>query len=260
VDRFTSVRDVGAPLWRLQGDQLNAQLVERWLPNGLARLLKTDLYDEAVSAGLYPTLSSRADRVTGIDVSPRVVTAARERYDRLEAFVADARALPFDADSFDAIVSNSTLDHFADESQFVLSLKELARVLRPGGHLVITMDNPLNPLLALRNRLPRRFSRWLRRGFPYDAGWTCGPSRLRELLEAQGFEVRDQTAILHAPRALVALVDSPSPAAEKRHLRQLQRAEALERLPTRYISGHFIAAHAIAPHGPSSPPGAEISD
>ncbi len=173
-----------------------------------------------------------------------MVREAGERHPGLDAVSADVRALPFASDSFDAIVSNSTVDHLRDEPDAVLALAELARVLRPGGHLVITLDNPVNPLIALRNRLPARAARWLRRDFSYEPGWTCGPRRLRALLESHGFDVRGETAILHGPRALVAVITPSSPAAEARMLHMALRAEALERLPSRYLSAHFIAAHA----------------
>ena len=234
-----------APLWRLHSDAVNKRLLERWLPGSVDSLLKTDLYDESVSGGLYPLLAGRAQRVVGIDVSAQVAALARERHRGIEATLADVRALPFEPGSFDGVVSNSTLDHLADESQVARALAEMARVLRVGGHLVITLDNPLNPLLAVRNRLPAATATRLRRGFPYEAGWTCGPRRLRALLGEAGLEVRAQTAILHAPRALVALRDRGSPGADRRALRLLRAAEALERLPTRYLSGHFIAAHAM---------------
>ena len=98
-------------LWRLQSDMVNRALLERWLPTGLESVLKTDLFDECVSDGLYPALALHAARVTGIDVSPEVVAAARRRHRDLAVTVTDVRALPFEDEHFDAVVSNSTLDH-----------------------------------------------------------------------------------------------------------------------------------------------------
>jgi SAM-dependent methyltransferase len=247
-----SLADTEAPLWRLQSDAVNERLLRRWLPTGLGSVLKTDLYDESVSPGLYPILRAHAERVAGIDVSPRVATTAARRHPQLDASVADVRALPFPADSFDAILSNSTLDHFGDRSQVVGALTELSRVLRPGGHLVITLDNPLNPLLAVRNHLPRGLARMARQGFPYEPGWTCGPRRLRGLLAGRGLVVRAETAILHAPRAALALLGRRSGPAQGL-LRLALMAEAIEGLPTRYLTGHFIAVYAVLPSklGPS---------
>lgn len=49
--------------------------------------------------------------------------------------VATADALPFDADAFDVVVSTEMLEH--DPAPW-LSLAEMGRVLRPGGHLLLT--------------------------------------------------------------------------------------------------------------------------
>jgi len=58
--------------------------------------------------------------------------------------------------TFDTVLSNSTLDHFDGAAQIRVSLAEPARVLRPGGRLLVTLDNPANPLLALSKALPSR--------------------------------------------------------------------------------------------------------
>lgn len=49
--------------------------------------------------------------------------------------VAEASALPFDAGTFDVVVSTEMLEH---DAAFWLSLPEMARVLKPGGHLLLT--------------------------------------------------------------------------------------------------------------------------
>jgi SAM-dependent methyltransferase len=229
------------PLWRRQSDAVNGMLVDRWLAGaGLERVLNTDLFDELAGEGLYPLLRSRAGRVMAIDLAGHAVAAARERYPDLDAVVADTLELPFADGSFDAVVSNSTLDHLGNRREVAAALAELRRVLRPGGRLVITLDNLLNPLIAVRNLLPGRLARSLRR-VPYDAGWTCGPRSLRRLLRESGFEVRELTAVLHVPRVLVAHAD------DSRWLRVLRAGERLERWPTRFVTGHFVAALAVRP-------------
>lgn len=52
----------------------------------------------------------------------------------------------FAAETFDLVVSTSTLDHFTCREDLVTSLEEISRVLRPGGLLILTLDNPLNLL------------------------------------------------------------------------------------------------------------------
>src|SRR5690606_33818746 len=106
-----SLSDASQDLWRAHADAINASLLERWLPSARCdRLLKTDLYDEAMGDGLYALMTRRARCVIGIDVAASVVSVAQSRHEGLVAVCADVRHLPFDAGSFDAIISNSTLD------------------------------------------------------------------------------------------------------------------------------------------------------
>jgi len=230
-------------LWRRHSDAVNARLIRRWLPAPVGRVLKTDLFDELVSPGLYPVLSARASQVAGVDISPRVVSAARARHPELEATAASVIELPFASGSFDAVVSNSTLDHLAGRGEVAAAIAELSRVLRPGGRLIVTLDNPINPLIALRNGLPPGIGRALRR-VPYGAGWTCGPRRLRRMLAENGFAAPRATAIMHAPRLVVAELDHRAqwPGDGDRLIAGLLAAERMERWPTRYLTGHFVAA------------------
>jgi len=236
------------PLWRLQSDMVNRALLERWLPTGLESVLKTDLFDECVSDGLYPVLALHAGRVAGIDISPAVVAAADWRHRDLETTVSDVRALPFERESFDAVVSNSTLDHLEGIDEVATALGEIQRVIRPGGRLVLTVDNPYHPLVAARNALPAALARAIR-PTPYPSAWTCGPNTLGGLLRRTGFQVLETTAILHFPRVIAAVAGAFNGSlAQRRRVRgTLRGAECLERWPTRFVTGHFIATLAVRP-------------
>jgi SAM-dependent methyltransferase len=233
------------PLWRLQSDTVNSALVRRWLPSPIGRVLKTDLFDEYVSDGLYAALAERGAQLTGMDASPLVADNVRERFG-IEAVSADVRDLPFADGSFDAVLSNSTLDHFRRAAEVELALGELARVLRPGGRLVLTLDNPINPIIALRNRLPSRLVHAVRR-VAFEPGWTCGPRRARRMLEEAGLRVGEVTAVLHAPRTALAAIGAGGGRARSLALRIALAAEGLERLPTRFLTGHYVALEARRP-------------
>jgi hypothetical protein len=65
-------------LWRDHSDAVNLRLVDRWLGVGAGqRVLKTDLFDEAVGRGLCADLGARFPRLFGIDVSSEIVRRAR---------------------------------------------------------------------------------------------------------------------------------------------------------------------------------------
>lgn len=239
-------------LWRAHSDAINIALLRRWLPGGrLGRVLKTDLFDEAVGSGLAGELASRAEQVVGIDLAPPVVEAALAARPGLEGHVADVRRLPFEPATFDLVVSNSTLDHFHSLEEIAAALDELARVIRPGGRMVITLDNRGNPIVALRTSRP--FAPLFRRlGLvPYELGVTCGHRRLVRLLAAAGFEVRATEAIMHCPPQVAAAVSArlahggAAGPAKEAHLRRVLRYEALGRWPTRYLTAHFVAASAV---------------
>lgn len=246
---------IGGPtgrLWRAHSDAINGELVARWLPHGAAgRVLKTDLYDEAMGDGLSSLLAAQGFDVVAIDIAPSVLTTAASRHGALGVVAADVRRLPFADASFDAVVSNSTLDHFATRGEILESLRGLARVLKPGGRLVLTMDNLRHPAVALRNALPQRALR--RVGLvDYPVGRTLGPRGLARMVRDAKLEVLDTATLLHCPRVLAvrrarAIERSASAASRARFLQRLARWESLARLPTRYLTGHYVGILARKP-------------
>ncbi len=235
----------------MHSDALNSQLCRRWLPRGRTDLIvKTDLFDEAVSDGIYTTLLDHADRVAAVDVSPVVATAAVTRHSTMLAATADVRLLPLRDDCADAVVSLSTLDHFTGPDDVTVALLELTRILRPGGVLILTMDNPSNPVLAVRNSLP--FSLTHKVGLvPYPVGRTYDVRTMCRMTEEAGLDVTHVTAIMHAPRMLaiqaLRLVDGDRLDTHSRLAGTLMAFEKLESLPTRFVTGHFIAIRATKP-------------
>ena len=238
-------------LWRRHSDAVNAALLRRWLPAASNRILKTDAFDEAIGEGLYPVLASRSAATMALDISTSALHAARCRHGRLGGCAADARVLPFAKEAFDVIVSTSTLDHFARGRDIVSSLREMHRVLKPGGHLILTLDNPLNPLIALRNILPFRMLNRL--GLvPYYVGATCGPRALRRIMREVGFDLREMTAVMHCPRVIAVPLASllsrhTSVHTQRRALRSWMALEGLAKWPTRFLTGHFVAVRALKP-------------
>ena len=101
--------------------------------------LEGPLLDVGCGSGLLiARLLSRDPRphVTGVDVSPEMLALARERIgDRASLVLADAAALPFPRGSFAVVATSSSLHHWPDP---LAGLREIARVLRPAGTLVLT--------------------------------------------------------------------------------------------------------------------------
>ncbi len=252
-DLARRVSEAPAPtLWRRYCDILNAAWLQRWLPSTAARrVLKTDLFDEALDEGLYPQLETRAESVMGLDLSPSIVAAARSRHPALAAAACDARRLAFQAESLDVIVSNSTLDHLNTTQEILHSLREFHRVLRPGGWLLLSLDNLANPIVWLRNSLPIS---WLIRlgAVPYRMGATLGPAEARRFLRLAGFEVHQVEAFMHCPRLPAVVLGRGlkrigGRRAEQLLLTWMLRFEGLCRWPTRFLTGYFIVVRARKP-------------
>jgi SAM-dependent methyltransferase len=265
VEPWTEMAPVwfeGAPtsLWRRHSDAVNRALVERWLPGQLGALLKTDLFDEAVSEGLLPALRARAERIVGIDLEETIRAGARKRLPGVEVVAADVRRLPFGDATFDTVLSNSTLDHFPDGGEIALALGELARALRPGGRLLVTLDNPFNPIVALSKALPRTSLNrlWARLGArsasvglaPYVVGATLGPGALRKTLLDVGLRPVASDTLVHAPRVIAVVVGSrverrAARPVQERFARTLASFERLRGTPAARVTAHFHAVLAI---------------
>ena len=103
-------------------DWLNVPAGRRWLDVGCG------------TGALAETVLNRAEpsQVRGVDPTEGYVTYARERIDdpRFEAQVGDARSLPFEDGSFDAVVSGLVLNFVPDQGG---AAKELRRVAVEGG-------------------------------------------------------------------------------------------------------------------------------
>lgn len=235
-------------LWRAHSDALNRELLARWLPSGSRTVLKTDLFDEAVGRGLYPELAKSADHVVGIDVSEATVRAAKRRYPCLDGRVANVLRLPFDDGEFDAVFSNSTLDHFESHAALQAAVGELARIMGSAGKLIITLDNRLNPIVALRTSKLLGVLHHLGLA-PYFLGVTHGPRGLANVLRESGFDVVEMASVMHCPprpaAELASRAGAAMPGLEHSHIRRVLRFEAMGRWPTRYLTGHFVCALAV---------------
>jgi SAM-dependent methyltransferase len=237
-------------LWRQHSDAVNLALVQSWWPSEpVGNVLKTDLFDEAFGEGLFPFMRLNAKSVNGIDISAAIASSVQRKCPELQSTVADVRQLPFGNDQFDLIISNSTLDHFQTAGEISLAVGELYRVLRPGGQMVLTLDNLRNPLIALRHALPFRLLNTL--GLvPYFAGSTFGPWGLHRVVDQAGFRVIDTASVMHCPRVVAVAIAGllqryAKRPAQKRFLHGLMAFEKLSRLPTHSFTGHFVAVRVV---------------
>ena len=231
-------------------------LITRWVDvAGSHCILKTDLFAEAFGPELFLFDIARLNsNIVGIDVSQEIVNLAKKNathhgLDASQYACADVRRLPFNDNSFDLIISDSSLDHFEDEDDIVVALRELARVLQDGGTLILTLDNSRNLTYP-----PYFFFRlWMRLGLsPYFIGRTLSLARLKKTLEDMNLHVAESTAIFHYPhpdglvRWLERSMCKLGSGRFENALRQfLARLDHLEQKPTKYLTGRYIAVKAV---------------
>ncbi len=112
-------------------------------------------------------------QVEGIDVSIESVEQAKSKKLHSANFaVYDGKTIPFAAHTFDIVFIAAVLHHI-DHSQHEGIIKEMFRVLKPGGRLYLFEHNPLNPV-----------TKYLVRTCPFDANARLLPYRYTQRLLA----------------------------------------------------------------------------
>jgi SAM-dependent methyltransferase len=128
-------------------------------------------------------------RIIGLDVSAEALAAARRDAPLAGLALADTQRAPIRDGAVDAVLSLGVVEH--DERGPVAGLRELHRIIKPGG--VLVLDVPFNNWFRrlVTNPIASRETRRRRR-----AGWTLGFAEyrfdlgeLRRFLEETGFEV-----------------------------------------------------------------------
>jgi SAM-dependent methyltransferase len=237
------------PLVAAQKRRAHQELVWQWTRGiEVRRFLKTDSFEEAhgddwILFDLFPRACA-----LGMDLALSTARRAQSRCPNGQArfLASDVRNLAIRPGSMDAIVSTSTLDHFDSRAEFECAIDQLAGALRPGGMLVITLDNPWNPLYGLFRWTSHRG--WL----PFRMGYTVALPGLTRCLENAGLEVTATGGLIHNPRMVSTVLF--------RALRLLlgHRADlpirallaafaAMGSLPTRRFTACFVAACARKP-------------
>jgi SAM-dependent methyltransferase len=156
---------------RGNGEGLSERVVEvPWIERQLSAIGPARLLDTGTAFAplAYHRLLARLDaQVDGADLVPFTVPGVRST-------VADLRQLPFEDATFDATTCVSTLEHIGmdnrvyfdssgqpiDEEGDLLALRELGRVTKPGGRVLVTVPGGMDQSFDWQRQYsPERFSR-----------------------------------------------------------------------------------------------------
>jgi 2-polyprenyl-3-methyl-5-hydroxy-6-metoxy-1,4-benzoquinol methylase len=134
--------------------------------------------------GMTQALVARGARVVAVDIGPQLAAATRSRC-RCSAVVGTLTGLGIRTSAFDVVLSSEAIEHTPAPSHALL---ELYRVVKPGGHLVVSTPNrlwqaPVRIASAVHLRPYDGFENFL---------W---PAEMRRVLQAAGAEVRDHRGV-----------------------------------------------------------------
>ncbi len=168
------------------------------------RVLKLDLWNEAVNTRILHWMQAQGAEVYGLDVSTVTVQRARRNASLasppMHLVQADIRALPFQPESFDLVYTMGTIEHVPE---YQAAVADIRRVLRPGGRAIIGVPHLWDPFL-------RPVIVWaleLFDHYPYSPEKAFSWPELRCVVEAAGFDVEQRAGILALP-GIIRMADT----------------------------------------------------
>jgi demethylmenaquinone methyltransferase/2-methoxy-6-polyprenyl-1,4-benzoquinol methylase len=186
-----------APVYDVMNHVMTAGLDRRWRRITIDETVRSGdrVLDACCGTGdLAIGARARGADVVGLDFSERMLERARRKEPAIEWVRGDVLALPFDDASFDSATVGFGVRNVED---LEASLRELRRVLRPGGRLgILELTTPRGALAPFYRVWFDRIVPLLGKVLPGGAAYTYlpasvrrfpGPDALVELLEVTGF-------------------------------------------------------------------------
>lgn len=110
---------------------------------------KPEMLDVGCGVGsFHPLLRGMVSRLSGIDVSSDIIAQARAANNNVDYRDFDGIDFPFEDASFDLVTAVCVIHH-VPPNRWANFVREMYRVVRPGGLVCVIEHNPLNPLTRL---------------------------------------------------------------------------------------------------------------
>jgi demethylmenaquinone methyltransferase/2-methoxy-6-polyprenyl-1,4-benzoquinol methylase len=176
-----------APVYDAMNRVMTAGLDLRWRRIAATAVVRPGdrVLDAACGTGdlALAARGAGAAEVVGVDFSPRMLERARRKSPAIEWVQGDILELPFADASFDAATVGFGVRNVADLER---GLRELRRVLRPGGRLaVLEITTPRGPLRPFFNVWFERLVPLLGRALPGGGAYTYLPASVRRFPPAE---------------------------------------------------------------------------
>jgi len=118
-------------------------ILERMVSMQIIQRYVKDTYtvvDLGAGTGIYTSmLKNQVEKIIGIEPSPNMIRIFKEKNPHVEAYMATAEHIPLDSDEIDMVIAmGDVLSYVSDLGQ---SLREIQRILKPGGILIASVDN-----------------------------------------------------------------------------------------------------------------------
>ena len=105
-----------------------------------------------------PDLVQRGGDVYALDFAEEMIAHSRRKVeehacaDRVEFAVGDVYTLPYESNFFDAIIGVGLIEYLSDTDR---AFREMHRVMKPGGILIVTVPNIMSPFMAYETAVPK---------------------------------------------------------------------------------------------------------
>jgi len=170
------------------------ELMKRFFGNLKGKkLLKLDLWNEVFNTRILFWAARQGAEVSGLDISDYLVKKARENFKKANIkanlISCDMRQIKFPNDTFDFVYTMGTVEHTSDPE---VAVKEIYRVLKPGGRCLVGVPNKFHPFL--RPALVRFLEIFGR--YPYSPEKAFAIKELKKLLRDNGFKIIGESGLL----------------------------------------------------------------